>query len=241
VLMLAGCVQPSMQPNINAATARVLDALGIETLVPAGAGCCGAIRQHLDDPEGACDDARRNIDAWWPAIEAGAEAIVLNASGCGTQVKEYGHLLRHDAAYAAKARRVSELARDCAELLPGHEAALRTLMSPVAGQRIAFHAPCSLQHGQRIRGAVESLLASLGAEVVPVAEAHLCCGSAGTYSVLQPALSQQLRDRKLAALTTAGPGVILSANIGCIVHLAAKSPVPVRHWMEWLDELISRT
>ena len=236
VLMLAGCVQPSMQPNINAATARVFDALGVETIVPAGAGCCGAIRQHLDDAAGALADARRNIDAWWPGLEAGAEAIVLNASGCGSQVKEYGHLLRQDAAYAAKARRVSALARDLAECLPAEEAALKQRITLASGSRVAFQAPCSLQHGQRIRGAVESLLAALGADVVPVAEAQLCCGSAGTYSVLQPALSQALRERKLEALTAARPEVILSANIGCIVHLAAKSPVPVRHWIEWLDE-----
>jgi glycolate oxidase iron-sulfur subunit len=236
VLLLAGCVQPSMQPNINAATARVLDALGIEVVVPAGAGCCGAIRQHLDDPEGALDDARRNIDAWWPAIEAGAEAILLNASGCGSQVKEYGRLLRRDAGYAERARRVDGLARDLAEWLPAEAAALTQRIPPAAGTRVAFHAPCSLQHGQRVRGAVESLLVALGAEMAPVAEPHLCCGSAGTYSVLQPELSQQLRDRKLGALTAGAPDVILSANIGCIVHLAAQSPVPVRHWIEWLDE-----
>jgi glycolate oxidase iron-sulfur subunit len=236
VLLLAGCVQPSMQPNINVATARVLDALGIETVVPQGAGCCGAIRHHLDDLDGALDDARRNIEAWWPQVEAGAEAIVLNASGCGSQVKEYGHLLRHDTRYAAKARRVSDLARDLAELLPGEEAALLPRVARADGRRVAFHAPCSLQHAQQVRGAVESLLAALGAEVVPVAEAHLCCGSAGTYALLQPALSGQLRERKLEALTAARPEVILSANIGCIVHLAAASPVPVRHWIEWLDE-----
>lgn len=239
LLLLAGCVQPAMQPNINAATARVLDALGIETVVPAGAGCCGAIRHHLGDLDGALEDARRNIDAWWPQLEAGAEGIVLNASGCGSQVREYGHLLRGDPAYAEKARRVSEAARDLAEWLPAGEAVLKQQVTDVPGTRVAFHAPCSLQHGQRVRGAVESLLAALGAQLVPVAEAHLCCGSAGTYSVLQPALAKQLRERKLGALTAAQPDVILSANIGCIVHLAAKSPVPVRHWIEWLDERLS--
>jgi glycolate oxidase iron-sulfur subunit len=236
VLLLAGCVQPSMQPNIDAATARVLDALGIEVVVPAGAGCCGAIRHHLDDLDGALDDARRNIEAWWPQVEDGAEAIALNASGCGSQVKEYGHLLRHDTRYAAKAQRISGLARDLAELLSGAEAALLPRAARADGTRVAFHAPCSLQHGQRVRGAVEPLLVALGAEMAPVAEPHLCCGSAGTYSVLQPDLSQQLRDRKLGALTAGTPDVILSANIGCIVHLAAASPVPVRHWIEWLDE-----
>jgi glycolate oxidase iron-sulfur subunit len=240
LLLLAGCVQPSMQPNINAATARVLDALGIETVVPAGAGCCGAIRQHLDDLDGALDDARRNIDAWWPHLEAGVEGIVLNASGCGSQVREYGHLLRDDPAYAAKAGRVSDAARDLVEWLRDEAPALQERVAPDGGVRLAFHAPCSLQHGQRVRGAVESLLAALGAEVLPVAEAHLCCGSAGTYSVLQPELSQRLRDRKLEALTGGHPDVVLSANIGCIVHLGAKSPVPVRHWIEWLDERLAQ-
>ena len=239
LLLLAGCVQPSMQPNINAATARVLDALGIETVVPADAGCCGAIRQHLDDLDGALDDARRNIDAWWPQLEAGVEGIVLNASGCGSQVREYGHLLRDDPAYAAKARRVSDAARDLAEWLRDEAPALQERVAPAGGVRLAFHAPCSLQHGQRVRGAVESLLAALGAEVLPVAEAHLCCGSAGTYSVLQPELSQRLRERKLEALTVGHPDAVLSANIGCIVHLAAKSTVPVRHWIEWLDERLT--
>jgi glycolate oxidase iron-sulfur subunit len=241
VLLLAGCVQPAMQPNINAATARVLDALGIETVVPAGAGCCGAIRHHLEDLDGSLDDARRNIDAWWPQLEAGAEAIILNASGCGSMVKEYGYLLRGDPGYAMKARRVSEAARDLAEWLPAEVSRLPVQVAPAPGQRLAFHAPCSLQHGQQVRGAVESLLAALGAQVVPVAEPHLCCGSAGTYSVLQRHLSQPLRDRKIEALTAAGPEVILSANIGCIVHLAAKSPVPVRHWIEWLDERLAVT
>jgi glycolate oxidase iron-sulfur subunit len=241
VLLLAGCVQPAMQPNINAATARVLDALGVETVVPAGAGCCGAIRHHLEDLDGSLDDARRNIDAWWPQLDAGAEAIILNASGCGSMVKEYGHLLRGDPGYAMKARRVSEAARDLAEWLPAEVSRLPGQAAPAPGQRLAFHAPCSLQHGQQVRGAVESLLAALGAQVVPVAEPHLCCGSAGTYSVLQRDLSEPLRDRKIGALTAARPEVILSANIGCIVHLAAKSPVPVRHWIEWLDERLAVT
>jgi len=239
VLLLAGCVQPSMLPNINAATARVLDALGVEVVVPAAAGCCGAIRQHLDDPGGALDDARRNVDAWWPHLEAGVGAILLNASGCGSQVKDYAHLLRHDPAYAAKARRVSEAARDLAEYLPAAAAALAGNAKPASGLRVAFHAPCSLQHGQRVRGAVEGLLAAFGAELVPVADGHLCCGAGGTYSLLQPELSRRLRQRKLEALTAAAPDVILSANVGCIAHLAARSPVPVRHWIEWLDERLA--
>jgi glycolate oxidase iron-sulfur subunit len=236
VLLLAGCVQPAMSPGINAATARVLDALGIETLVPAAAGCCGALRYHLDDQDGGLDDARVNINAWWPQVEAGAEAIVMNASGCGSMVKEYGHLLRDDPAYAGKAARISELTRDLSELLADSVAGLAEKCRGAAPTRVVFQAPCSLQHGQRIRGAVESMLAALGAEVLPCADGHLCCGSAGSYSLLQPVLSHELRDRKIAALMAARPEVILSANIGCIAHLGAAAGVPVRHWVEWLDE-----
>jgi len=194
MLMLEGCVQPAMAPNINPATARVFDALGIELLRPGRAGCCGAIRHHLNDPAGGLDDARRNVDAWWPALEAGAEAIVINASGCGTQVKDYGHLLRHDPLYAAKAQRVTELARDVAEVLAGQAQRLADRLPATPGaERVVFHPPCSLQHGQKIRGVVEGLLQSLGAEVLPFAESHLCCGSAGTYSVLQPELAYPIR------------------------------------------------
>lgn len=239
MLLLAGCVQPAMRPNINAATARVFDALGIELVVPRGAGCCGAIRHHLDDPDGGLADARRNINAWWPCIEAGCEAIVMNASGCGVQVKEYGYLLRHDPAYAHKAQRVGELARDVAELLPAFAEEIRAGLSRrsegASATRLVFHAPCTLQHGQKIRGAVEALLASLGAEVLPCAVSHLCCGSAGTYSLLQPELATQLRDRTLVHLHQPQPEAILSANIGCIAHLQSGTDTPVMHWIEWLD------
>jgi glycolate oxidase iron-sulfur subunit len=241
MILLAGCVQPSMSPNINAATARVFDALGIELLTPKAAGCCGAIRHHLSDQSGGLQDARRNIDAWWPHVEAGAEGIIMNASGCGAMVKEYGHLLRHDAAYAARAARISELTRDLAELLPQHAEALKDRLGTTTRQRVVFHPPCTLQHAQKLRGAVEAMLSSLGAEVMPFAEAHLCCGSAGTYSVLQRELAQQLRDRKLQALMEPKPDVILSANIGCISHLAGAAKVPVRHWIEWLDERLAVT
>jgi glycolate oxidase iron-sulfur subunit len=238
VLLLAGCVQPGVAPNVNAATARVLDALGLQAVVPPAAGCCGAIRQHLGDPPGALDDARRNVDAWWPLLEAGAEAIVMNASGCGVHVRDYGHLLRGDPAYAAKAARVSAATLDVVEVVRA-----RLAESPTAHRasgRVAFHPPCTLQHGQRIRGEVEALLASLGATVVPFRDAHLCCGSAGTYSLLQPALATELRDRKLAAIRAVAPDVILSANVGCIAHLAGAAHVPVRHWIEWLDDLLDR-
>ena len=172
-------------------------------------------------------------------MEAGAEAIVLNASGCGTMLHEYGHLLQHDAAYAAKAARISALVRDVAEVLPALLAQLAPRLRERRAQRVVFHPPCSLQHGQKIRGAVESMLTTLGAEVLPFADAHLCCGSAGTYSLLQPQLSRELRDRKLAALSAPQPEVILSANIGCLTHLAGGTGLPVQHWIEWLDEQLA--
>ncbi|MFM2446234.1 MAG: hypothetical protein RI936_681 [Pseudomonadota bacterium] len=236
VILLEGCVQPAMQPNINTATARVLDALGIEVLRPAAAGCCGALRYHLNDHDGGLADARRNVDAWWPLVEAGADAIVINASGCGTQVKDYGHLLAHDAAYAEKAARIAALARDLIEVVAPHASAVKSRLKPgLASEPVVFHPPCSLQHGQQIRGQVEALLTAAGAQLLPFAEPHLCCGSAGTYSVLQPELSHQLRDRKLAALEAGRPQRILSANIGCISHLAGGTATEVMHWVEWLD------
>jgi glycolate oxidase iron-sulfur subunit len=243
VLLLTGCVQPSMAPNINAATARVLDAAGIQCVRARGQGCCGAVRFHLADADGGRAQMRANIDAWWPHIERGeVEAIVINASGCGAMVKEYGHLLRDDARYASMAARVSELARDVSELLPDIAAALRGRLRPPAGV-LAWHAPCTLQHALKLGGTVEAQLAALGLPLRPAAqEAHLCCGSAGTYSVLQPALSKQLRERKLAHLqgerAADRPTAILSANIGCIAHLQAGTEVPVKHWIEALDELI---
>ena len=239
MLLLAGCVQPAMQPNINAATARVFDALGIELVVPPAAGCCGAIRYHLNDHDGGLREARANIDAWWPHLEGGCEAIVMNASGCGAQVREYGHMLRNDPAYAARAQRVSECTRDVAELLPAMAEAIVDRLQPHAKGRVVFHSPCTLQHAQQVRGEVESLLSKLGAEVSPVGESHFCCGSAGTYSVLQPELAYQLRDRRLGHLEAPAPDVILSANIGCITHLASGTERPVKHWIEWLDERLS--
>jgi len=243
-LLLEGCVQPSMAPNINTATARVLDALGIETLRPAAAGCCGAIRYHLSDHEGGLADARRNIDAWWPYVqhadEDGLAAIVMNASGCGVQVKEYAHLLARDARYAAKAQKISAMTTDLAELLPRFAVQLKDMIGTVSG-KVVFHPPCTLQHGQQINGAVETLLSALGAQVLPFAERHMCCGSAGTYSVLQPELAYQLRDRKLDNLQAPNPDAILSANIGCITHLASGTQTRVMHWIEWLDEWLQHS
>ncbi|OGB00490.1 MAG: glycolate oxidase iron-sulfur subunit [Burkholderiales bacterium RIFCSPHIGHO2_12_FULL_61_11] len=240
MLMLAGCVQPSMSPNINSATARVLDAAGIQVVLAARAGCCGAVKFHLNDQEGGKLEMRVNIDAWWPLVEAGVEAIVMNASGCGVTVKEYGHILRDDPAYAEKAARISELTRDLSELLPELVAQLRGKVSATAGQ-IAFHPPCTLQHGQQLRGGVEKHLGELGFDIKAAScEAHLCCGSAGTYSVLQPKIAYELRDRKLANLAEMAPEVIVSANIGCITHLQSGTATPVRHWVEVLDEALAK-
>ena len=244
VLLLEGCVQPSMAPGINAATARVLDAAGIECVLARGQGCCGAVKYHLADGAGGLAQMRANVDAWWPHIERGTvEAIVINASGCGAMVKDYGHLLRHEPRHAERAARVSAMARDVSELLPELVAALRGRVRPPA-EVLAWHAPCSLQHGQQLRGGVEQHLGELGFKLRPAAqEAHLCCGSAGTYSVLQPELSLQLRERKLGHLlgerAAEHPAAILSANIGCITHLQAGTEVPVRHWIELLDEALS--
>jgi glycolate oxidase iron-sulfur subunit len=239
MLMLAGCVQPSMMPNVNIATARVFDALGVETLIAPDAGCCGAIRLHLGYNDDALDDLRANIDAWWPYVEQGVEAIVMNASGCGATVKEYAHLLRHDPAYAEKARRVVELTRDVAEILPEFEEALISVTRRRSVHTVAFHPPCTLQHGQQIRGKVEHLLTALGVEVRLPADSHLCCGSAGTYSLTQPKLSYALRDQKLDRLQAQEPQVIVSANVGCIAHLQSGTSTPVAHWIELVEHMLS--
>ena len=240
VLMLTGCVQPAMAPNINAATARVLDAAGIQAVVAPSAGCCGAIKTHLNDQAGGHEHMRRNIDAWWPMVSQGTvEAIVVNASGCSVTVKDYGHALRHDAAYAAKAAKVSALARDLSELLPELAPALAGKLREGGPRKVVFHPPCTLQHGQKVRGPVETGLSTLGFDVsLAATESHLCCGSAGTYSVLQPELSHQLRDRKLVHLQASGPDVIVSANIGCIQQLQSGTQTPVRHWVELVDEAL---
>jgi glycolate oxidase iron-sulfur subunit len=234
MLLLDGCVQPAMSPNINAATARVLDALEVQLIVAPKAGCCGAIRHHLNDQEGALDDMRRNIDAWWPYVEAGAEAIVMTASGCGVTVKEYGHLLAHDPAYAARAARISELTKDLSEIMPAFEQQLAAKVK--VKKRVAYHPPCTLQHGQQIRGKVEGVLRAVGVDVTLCADSHLCCGSAGTYSVLQPELSYQLRDNKLKNLEATQADEIVSANIGCLTHLQSGTDTPVRHWVELIDQ-----
>lgn len=239
VLLLRGCTQPAMLPSIDAATARVLDAIGVQVTIAPRAGCCGAIYQHLGDQPGALEQMRRNIDAWWPQLHAGTvEAIVINASGCAVSVKEYGYLLRDDAAYADKARHVSEHALDLSEFLLPELSSLHSRLEARSFERIALQVPCTLQHGQQRPGQLEQLLGALGIQPLPAAESHLCCGSAGTYSLVQSQLSRALRDRKLANLRTGEPTMILSANIGCIAHLATGTALPVWHWVEWLDRAL---
>ncbi len=233
MLFLDGCVQPAMAPNINAAAARVLDRLGIQLLRSSGDGCCGAVSQHLSAPGEAADYIRRNIDAWWPAIEAGAEAIVITASGCGALVQDYADLLRDDPNYADKAARVSELAKDICAVLRDED--LSALKNDASKPLVAFHAPCTLQHSLKLGGVVEGILRELGYPLTEVPDAHLCCGSAGTYSILQAKLSEALLDNKLAALQSGGPAVIATANIGCLHHLQSGCEIDVRHWIELVD------
>lgn len=236
VLLLGGCVQSALSPDLNAATARVLDALGVEVAIAPAAGCCGAIHQHLDQRDTARELARRNIDAWWPLIDAGVEAVVFNATGCGTQLTDYGWLLRDDPAYAQRAARVAALSRDVSVLLEPMAPLIREKAAKGLPERVAFHAPCSLQHGLKSRGVVEGLLVAAGATLSPVRDPHLCCGSAGTYSLLQPRISARLRAGRLDALQEGAPRRILSANIGCMIQLGAGARVPVLHWIQWLEE-----
>ena len=236
VLMLAGCVQPAMMPTIDAATIRVLDAIGIGARLAQGGGCCGAINFHLDAQDDALAQMRANVDAWWPLVERGEiEAIVMNASGCGAMVKEYAHHLRGDPAYAQRAERIVALVKDVAEIVAPHAAGLKARLRPIDA-RTAFHPPCTLQHWQGLRPLSETLLDDLGFALQPFGESHLCCGSAGAYSVLNPELSLSLRDRKLAQVEAVRPEVIVSSNMGCIGHLQSGTSVPVRHWVEVVDE-----
>jgi glycolate oxidase iron-sulfur subunit len=241
MLIVLGCVQPSIAPDIDAATARILDRVGIQALPVEGAGCCGALPFHLNDQHEGLELARRNIDVWWPHIEQGAEAILVTASGCGVMVKEYGDLLRHDSRYAEKAARVSQLAKDPVEVVGDEWRAIAPQIAMDLGpKRVAFQSPCSLQHGMKLKGRVEEILRALGHELVPIADPHLCCGSAGTYAILQPAIAADLKRNKLAALHAARPEVIATANIGCLTHLAGEASRPVLHWIELLDERMLR-
>lgn len=252
MLVLEGCVQPALAPNINAAATRVLDNLGISLISAPKAGCCGALSYHLNAQQEGLDYMRRNVDAWWPYVQAegpgaegsgGVEAIVMTASGCGVTVKEYGHLLRHDPAYAEKAARISELTKDISEIIEAEIQALVSILNRAAFStnntkktRLAFHSPCTLQHGMRIRGVAEKILIAAGFELTYVPDAHLCCGSAGTYSILQPELSQQLLKNKVTALESGAPARIVTANIGCLMHVRSGTSLPVEHWIEILDE-----
>ncbi len=242
MLLLEGCVQNAMLPNINNAAARVLDCLGVSLVSAPKAGCCGALNYHLDFQEAGLDNMRRNIDAWWPMIEAGeVEALAMTASGCGVMVKEYGHLLAHDPAYAARAKRVSEMTRDLSELVveePTLPAALLRAGGAAQSKKIAYHPPCTLQHGQQIRGHAEKLLTDAGFTLTPVAESHLCCGSAGAYSVLNPEIAGELKKRKLGHLEAGKPDLICSANVGCLTHLQSGTATPVKHWVEVIDEVL---
>jgi glycolate oxidase iron-sulfur subunit len=236
MLVLGGCVQPSMAPSINAAAARVLDRIGISLVDVPRAGCCGAVTFHLNYQDEAHAYVKANIDAWWPEIEAGAQAIVITASGCGTMVKDYGHLLRGDPAYAAKAARISEMARDISEIVAAERTAITaSVQARASGRKIAFHSPCSLQHGLKLNGVVESILRDAGFALTPVPDAHLCCGSAGTYSILKPGISGELLRNKVRALESGAPDAIATANIGCLAHIQSGTSRPVTHWIELLD------
>ena len=241
VLLLNNCVQPAMAPSIDAATARVLDTIGVQSIIAPESGCCGAIRQHLDDHDGARNNIRRNIDAWWPLVETRqVEAIVINASGCGAMVKDYAHLLRGDRRYAERAHRISALARDVSEVVAAESERLAVLAAPDAKPPVvAFHSPCTLQHGLRLNGVVESILRDAGFTLTAVPDPHLCCGSAGTYSLLQPEISRRLRDDKVRALESGAPEVVATANIGCLAQLESGAAVPVVHWIELLDRRLA--
>lgn len=250
MLVLDGCAQPSLAPGINPAAARVLDRLGISLVRDEQAGCCGAVPFHLNRQDDGRDYMRRNIDAWWPHVEAGTEAVIFTASGCGTLIREYGHHLEHDAKYAAKAARISELSKDISEVIFAEREKLEELLaknSPVtrhpsqvtaseAKQRVAFHSPCSLQHGLQIRGMAEAILISAGFELTMVPDSHLCCGSAGTYSILEPELSQRLLKNKVTALESDQPAVLATANIGCLTHIQSGTALRVKHWINLLEE-----
>ena len=251
MLMLEGCVQPGMLPNINHATVRVMHHLGIDVLSTPKAGCCGALQYHLNEQEAGLNDMRRNIDAWWPYVTGEAtecrgqkvQAILMNASGCGVTVKEYGHMLKDDPQYAEKAKTISALCKDLVEVLPNYTPQLKTLLGPL-NEKLVYHPPCTLQHGQQIKGALEAFFSELGIQTHLCKDSHLCCGSAGTYSVLQPALSKQLKEQKinnlLNTVNESGAEQIISANIGCITHLQ-NNQAPVEHWIELIDAALEKT
>ena len=234
MLILDGCVQPALSPETNAATARVLDKLGISLIPTPKAGCCGAVSHHLAAPDQAKDFMRKNIDAWWNAIEDGAEAIVITASGCGSMVKDYAHHLRNDPDYAEKAAKVSALCKDISEIIIKERYQIFTRNNR---EKITWHPPCSLQHGQKITGIVETILEDIGYELKPITDSHLCCGSAGTYSMLQAEIADQLREQKLKQIHQQNPEIIVTANIACQTHLQEKTETTVQHWIHLLDQV----
>jgi glycolate oxidase iron-sulfur subunit len=237
VLMVSGCVQPVLAQEIDRAAVQVLDRLGISVVYAPTAGCCGALSFHLNYQEQGLQFMRRNIDAWIPYLDDGIEAIISTASGCGVTIKDYATLLKHDDRYRHQAERVSQATKDISEILPPDTLSSLTLKS---SKNYAFQSPCTLQHGQGLNGSVETLLTKLGVNLTPVADAHQCCGSAGTYSLLQPDLSERLLLDKVKALQNNNPEEILTANIGCLLHLRPQATVPVRHWIELVNELLTK-
>jgi glycolate oxidase iron-sulfur subunit len=235
MLLLDNCVQDALAPSIDSSAARVLDAAGITLKRVSAGGCCGALSHHLNAHDEAVLKVRANVDAWWPHVELGAEAIVVTASGCSVMVKDYGHFMKHDTAYAAKAEKIASLAKDISEVIASEWLTLKSKVKS-SSDKIAYHPPCTMQHGMKLKGGVEALLKDMGFALSPVADSHLCCGSAGTYSVLQPEISNQLKSRKLTSLTAGSPTQIATANIGCMTHLQSGTPLAVKHWIELLDE-----
>jgi glycolate oxidase iron-sulfur subunit len=235
MIVLDNCVQNTMAPAIDFAAARVLDKAGVSLKWVSAGGCCGALSHHLNAHEEAVQKVRANIDAWWPLIQGGAEAIVGTASGCSVMLKDYGHFMQHDAAYADKAKTIAALSKDVSEVIVAEWPKLKSMLKP-SGEKIAYHPPCTMQHGMKLKGGVETLLKDMGYTLAPVTDSHLCCGSAGTYSVLQPTISNELKARKVASQTADRPAQIATSNIGCMTHIQSGTTLPVKHWIELLDE-----
>ena len=229
MLLLSGCAQAVMTPATNHAAKAVMAKLGVELLEINTAGCCGAVSQHLSASDEASRFMKKNIDAWWPFVEAGAEAIIITASGCGVMVKDYATYLVNDPDYADKAKIISEMSKDLSEVISIDD---MEKLGKGENQTISFHSPCTLQHGQKLAGVVESLLMAAGYQVQHVDESHLCCGSAGTYSILQPALSDELKQRKIDKLLASNPDLLVTANVGCQLHLQTATDRKVMHWIE---------
>ena len=233
VILLAGCAQQVIRPEINDATIRLFARGGIDVVVSAGAGCCGALSQHIGREEEAIKAAKINVEAWSKEIaKGGVDAIIINTSGCGTTVKDYGHLLKHETEYAKRAQDIAAMAKDVSEFLDQYDIGAPKRWSSL---KVAYHAACSLQHGQRVTSQPKSLLKKAGFTVLDVPESHLCCGSAGVYNILQPEIAGKLRDRKAGHIKSLRPDVVAAGNIGCITQLGSALEVPVVHTIELLD------